>query len=173
MQFVPDQGGVGEPSQGEGGAGVPGRLNLLLSSAGWQTDPWVECLPRLLAPLGVQSYRACSGRKATEVIRALPIHIAVVDLGLPLEEGPAEQAVEGGTRVLELLSRMPRPPATVVVKRGRTMRDDCRELNAALRAGAFAVVDRPRDTHDVNVLLEVMRRMLARFYQGRWPAMGG
>jgi hypothetical protein len=55
------------------------------------------------------------------------------------------------------------------VKRGRTHRDDCREITAALRMGAFAVVDRPRDAHDLEMMLEVLRRCLTRHYQGRWP----
>ncbi|MGD9789430.1 MAG: hypothetical protein AB7Q00_05860 [Phycisphaerales bacterium] len=151
--------------------GTGGRLNLLLSYAGWEQDAWVDHLPRLLEPIGVSSFRAGTGRQASEVIRSVPIHIAVVDLGLPLEESGArsDDVAEGGTRLLELLSRLPEPPPTVVVKRSRTHRDDLREISAALRAGAFAVVDRPRGTGDLNLMLEVMRRCLTRFYQGRWP----
>jgi len=81
----------------------------------------------------------------------------------------ASDSEEGGPRLLEILRRQPQPPPTVVVKSSRTHRDDCREISAALRAGAFAVVDRPRDVMDLEVMLEVMRRCLGRFYQGRWP----
>ncbi|MBS0189542.1 MAG: hypothetical protein U0573_08930 [Phycisphaerales bacterium] len=147
------------------------RLNLLLSYAGWHPDPWVDRLPRLLEPMGVISHRAGSGKQAQDVIKSVPIHIAVVDLGLPLDvaAGPAPELEEGGARLLELLHRMTTPPPTVVVKRARSARDDHREMAQALRLGAFAVVDRPHDANDLNVLLEVLRRCLCRFYQGRWP----
>jgi CheY-like chemotaxis protein len=149
-----------------------GRLNLLLSYAGWHPDPLVDRLPLLLEPLGVHSLRATTGRQASQVIQQAPIHIAVVDLGLPLDltpSGPTPE--EAGPRLLELLARLAEPPPTVVVKRSRTHRDDSRELTAALRAGAFAVIDRPRDSRDLELLLEVLRRCLHRYYKGRWPGL--
>ena len=48
--------------------------------------------------------------------------------------------------------------------------DDARELTAALRAGAFAVVDRPRTARDLETLLEVLRRCVTRHYKDQWPA---
>jgi CheY-like chemotaxis protein len=156
---------------GSGGDGVPGgRLNLLLSHGGWEQDSWVERLPRLLEPMGVVSLRAQNGKHAATVIESTPIHIAIVDLALPLDRPEDVEFAEGGVRLLELLARLSQPPPTVVVRRSRTHRDDTRELNAALRAGAYAVVDRPSDTHELNVMLEVLRRCLTRFYAGRWPA---
>jgi len=153
-----------------------GRLGLLLSCAGWQEDPWVDRLPRLLEPMGVVAHVAQSGQQASEVIRTVPIHVAVVDLGLPLEAGKRAEAgdpslEEGGPRLLELLSRLAVPPPVVAVKRGRTQRDDCRDMAAALRLGAFAVIDRPRNPSDLNVMLEVLRRCLVKHYQGRWPGL--
>jgi len=148
-----------------------GRLNLLLSYAGWRSEPWVDRLPRLLEPMGVRSLRAGSGREASDVIRKYPIHIAVVDLGLPLAEGQGvTPGAEGASyRLLEMLRRLECPPPTVVVRQGRSSRDDRREMAAALRAGAFAVINRPHETGEVEVLLEVLRRVLARHYSGRWP----
>jgi DNA-binding response OmpR family regulator len=159
---------------GEEGAPLPGceggRLNLLLSYAGWHPESWADRLPRLLEPMGIRAVRATTGRQASEVISATPIHIAVVDLGLPLDDAPGRGAAEeGGAGLLELLSRLSCPPPVVAVKRGRTHRDDGRELAAALRLGAFAVIDRPRGSGDLEILLDVMRRALRRFYQGRWP----
>ena len=126
--------------------------------------------------MGVVAHLASSGRQASEVIRSVPIHVAVVDLGLPLEAPAAGESgdpdlEEGGPRLLELLSRLAVPPPVVAVKRGRTQRDDCRDMAAALRLGAFAVIDRPRDTSDLNVMLEVLRRCLVKHYQGRWPGL--
>lgn len=161
-------GGESCPCSGRPG----GRLNLLLSYGGCQPDPWVNRLPPLLEPMGVTSFQAATGRDASRVIQTVPIHIAVVDLGLPLDceqATPTNHDEEGGTRLLELLSRLRQPPPTIVVKRGRTHRDDGREIAAALRLGAFAVVDRPREVTDLNLMLEVLRRALTRFYQGRWP----
>ncbi len=144
------------------------RLNLLLSYAGWEDNPWVERLPRLLDPMGVRSLFAADAREASRVIDNNTIHIAVVDLALPLQ--PDEPAEEAGPRFLEILSRLSSPPPTLVIKRGRTEREDHREMAAALRAGAFAVLDRPRQHRDVETLLELLRRILNRYYADRWPA---
>ncbi len=156
-----------------------GRLNLLVSYAGWQDDPWVERLPKILEPMGVHAVRASTGREASDVIRRTPIHAAVVDLGLPLDGLPRDgEAVEdeaaipeGGVRLLELLRRLETAPPVVVVKAMRTARDDRRVMAAALRAGAFAVVDRPHSTRDMETLLETLRRLLTKHYAGRWPGM--
>jgi CheY-like chemotaxis protein len=157
------------PASAEGAAHAPrGRLNLLLSYAGWRDESWADRLPRLLEPMGIASLRADTGRHASQVIARHPIHMAVVDLGLPLDHTD-ERTEEAGTRLLELLRRLDQPPPTVVVKRGRSHRDDSREINAALRAGAFAVIDRPNSQPDLERLLEVLRRCLTRHYQGRWP----
>lgn len=155
-----------------GGAPVPGgRLNLLLSAAGWQPDPWVNRLPRILEPIGVHSHVAASARSAQRVIESNPIHIAVVDLALPLDDGPesCESGNESGIALLDLLARLAVPPPTVVIKRRRSARDDRREIAAALRAGAFAVVDRPNAQNELELLLDVLSRCLTRHYAGRWP----
>jgi CheY-like chemotaxis protein len=166
------RGGASPDGGGEHGPKVPGtggRLNLLLSCAAWKQDPWSESLPRLLEPLGITSVRATTARQAERVIRSTPVHIAVVDLTLPLDERcvPGLAPEDGGARVLELLGRLAHPVPTVVVKTFRTSRDERRDLNAALRWGAFAVVDRA--AADVEMMLQVMQRCLVRFYAGRWP----
>ncbi|MFA6046068.1 MAG: hypothetical protein WC718_13880 [Phycisphaerales bacterium] len=128
----------------------------------------------MLEPMGVHSLRAQTGAEASRVIKSNPIHIAVVDLGLPLDEKspetePVPELEEGGPRLLELLSRLSEPPPVVAIKRCRTSRDDRRDMGEALRLGAFAVIDRPRDVNDLNVMLEVLRRVLERHYRGKWP----
>ncbi|MCC7390439.1 MAG: response regulator [Phycisphaerales bacterium] len=160
-----------QPGSGAEGSGAnPNRLNLLLSYAGWQHESWADRLPRLLEPMGVTSLRAGTGREATLVIDSFPIHMAVVDLSLPLDANPDPAgAPEAGPKLLEILRRLDQPPPTVVIKRARSHREDCREINAALRAGAFAVIDRPHTQTDLERLLEVLRRCLTRYYQGRWP----
>lgn len=148
------------------------RLNLLLSYAGWHPDPWVDRLPRLLEPMGVVSHKAGTGREATRLLSSLPIHVAVVDMALPLDMSRPEvepEFEEGGPRLLELLQRLEVPPPVVAIKRTRTHRDDSRDINAALRMGAFAILDRPQSTADLNLVLDVLRRCLERHYQGKWP----
>jgi hypothetical protein len=173
-----DRGG-GHAAPAGGGTGRDSHLHLLLSYAGWQPDPWIERLPRLLEPMGVRSHVAQSGRQASRLIAANPIHVAVVDLGLPLDEtvnparGEEAEWAEGGPRLLELLARLSEPPPVVAVKRSRTHRDDTRDIAAALRLGAFAVVDRPHDAAGLNLMLEVLRRCLEKHYNGGWPRMGG
>jgi DNA-binding NarL/FixJ family response regulator len=119
--------------------------------------------------MGVESIRARTARQAEQVIRNSPIHIAVVDLGLPLDvPGDHAAAEEAGCRVLDLLRRLPSPPPTVIVRSTRASRDAARDLSAALRFDAFAVVD--RTSADVEMMLKVLQRCLERFYHGRWPA---
>lgn len=173
--FHPDAANGGHADVGgNGGGDEPSRLHLLLSYAGWEPDPLIERLPRLLEPMGVVSHRAGTGKDASRLIQNRTIHIAVVDLGLPLEAPATAEAdpefSEGGPRLLELLRRLDDPPPVVAVKRrARTSRDDAREIAAALRLGAFAVVDRPRAVSDLDVMLGVLRRCLDRHYRGRWP----
>jgi CheY-like chemotaxis protein len=159
-----------QPPHGPQGAG--GRLNLLLSYAGWHPDPWVDRLPRLLEPMGVVSHKVGTGLEASRLISTMPIHVAVVDMALPLEAARPEvepEFEEGGPRLLELLRRLEEPPPVVAIKRTRTHRDDSRDITAALRMGAFAILDRPQTTADLNVVLDVLRRCLERHYRGRWP----
>ncbi len=153
-----------------GGAG--GRLNLLLSHGGWRDEPWADSLPRLLEPMGVHAWTVHSGREAASLIQKVRVDIAVVDLSLPLGvDAPSAPPVEeAGVRLLEILVRLPSRPPTLVVKRRRTRREDAREITHALRAGAFAVIDRPVN---LETVLEVMRRVLCRHYADRWPAPPG
>ncbi|MBX3357920.1 MAG: hypothetical protein KF745_05785 [Phycisphaeraceae bacterium] len=152
-----------------------GRLNLLISCASWRGDSWADRIPTLLEPFGVYSLRARSACEAEQTIRRAPVHIAVVDLGLPLDSSPAASdpssptyhSHEGGPRILELLRRLDAPPPTVVIKGPRSQRDESRHLSAALQCGAFAVVDRSSAT--LEQMLDVLRRCLTRFYQDRWP----
>lgn len=142
------------------------RLNLLLSYGGWREDAAVHQLPRLLEPMGIRSIEAETGEQAAEFIQHEPIHIAVVDLEIPLRTGP-RMGEAGGPRILQLLRRLDQPPPTVVIRpRQPTTREDVRGLAASLREGAFAVLDRPLR---LESLLETLRRVLRRHYQDAWP----
>lgn len=156
---------------------LPRRLNLLLSWADWRPESWVDLLDGVLRPMGVESVRARSATEAERVIRTIPVHIAVVDLRIPLRDQPASPTApaaapeEGGPRILELLRRLEQPPPTVVVKHTRTERDDSRHISAALRSDAFAVVD--RTGVNLEQMLRIMQRVLQRFYEDRWPDSAG
>ena len=145
------------------------RLNLLLSDDGWRSDSWSSQLPQLLGPMGVRSIRVECTREAEDVIRTMPVHIAVIDLAMPLDSRTADGVRRpGGVRVLQLLRRLsPAPPPTVVVRDGAPVeRDRVRDLTAALRDGAFAVMAQPVR---VEALLDILRRILQRHYSGLWP----
>lgn len=162
-------GGGSAPAVGGTSGGGGGRLNLLLSYAGWQEESWADHLPRLLEPFGVAAWRAASAHEATTLLRRMPVHIAVVDLSMPLQSTTEERETieSAGIRVLELLARLDHPVPTVVVNRRRTRREESRQLASALEAGVFAVLEPPVR---VETALEVMRRVLRRHYADRWPS---
>jgi len=143
------------------------RLNLLLSRGPWQRCASVEQLERLLEPLGIRTIRVSTGVEAEDVIGAAPIHIAVVDLSMPLSAEASNQTA-GGTRLVQLLRRLDAPPPMVLVRPPQAVaRDAARGLTQALREGAFAVVDQP---YPLESMLDVMRRIVHRHYSNRWPA---
>ncbi|MCA9294916.1 MAG: response regulator transcription factor [Phycisphaerales bacterium] len=143
------------------------RLNLLLPSGPWQRCGVVEQLPRLLEPLGIRTIRVSTGEEAEDVIETTPIHVAVVDLAMPLSPNSTDKAA-CGTRLLQLLRRLESPPPMVLVRPPQAVaRESSRGLSQALREGAFAVVDQP---YALECMLEVMRRIIRRYYSNRWPA---
>ena len=162
MQHAPQQHAHTQP-QGPGG-----RLNLLLSYGGWREHAAVRQLPRLLEPMGICSYQADTGEEAASMIQRQPMHIAVVDLEIPLAR-TGGSVTAGGTRILQLLRRLdPAPPTIVIRPRQGSGREAARGLAASLRDGAFAVIDRPLH---IEVLLETLRRVLRRHYMDTWPVV--
>ncbi|MCA9291628.1 MAG: hypothetical protein KDA25_10915 [Phycisphaerales bacterium] len=144
----------------------PHRLNLLLSYGGWREEPAVSQLPRLLEPMGIRSVEARTGEQAASIIRELPVHIAVVDLALPL--GGTRTTSAGGVRTLQLLRRLECPPPVIVIRPVEpSPRAHARGLSDALREGAFSVLDYPMR---LETMLEVFRRILKRHYADLWPA---
>jgi DNA-binding response OmpR family regulator len=157
----------GEAAFAAGGFGtsVP-RLNLLLSYGGWRDDALERQLPPLLRPMGVHCIEARSGSEAQNLIRRERIHVAVVDVSVPMGDDTLG-ADEAGSRILQLLRRMDNPPPTIVVRPPQaSRRDSTRGLHAMLAEGAFAVLDRP---FPVESLLDTLRRILQRHYAGTWP----
>jgi len=167
----PDQPERSAPGGG-GSARGHGRLNLLVTYGGWRDAPAVEQLAQLLGPLGIESFNAESGEQAAEIIRTHRIHIAVVDLAIPLQQRETTRKTAagrpGGGRILQVLRRLdPSPPTVIVRPPQAATRENVRSLNEALREGAFAVIDRPVQ---LETMLEVMRRVVRRHYKDHWPA---
>ncbi|MGA1392111.1 MAG: hypothetical protein ACO38W_03030 [Phycisphaerales bacterium] len=159
----------GRPETPSGGSRAgSSRLNLMLGYAQWRQDQVVEQLPRLLEPMGIRCIRASTGREATDLVRSLQVHIAVVDLTIPMEPAARDEA---GSRVLQLLRRLEQPPPTVVVRPPQpSLRESGRGLADALREGAFAVLDGPVR---IEAMLEVLRRVVRRHFSDHWPAAQG
>jgi CheY-like chemotaxis protein len=159
MRFAPDH---PDPATSGGGRS---RLNLLFSSSWREGVPTAE-LPRLLDPLGVRCLEARCGREAARIVEQEQVHIALVDLEMPME--PAGDRRPAGHQVLQLLRRMdPAPPVVLVRPPQVSRRESVRGLNDALREGVFAVLDRPLG---LEPMLETLRRVVRRHYADRWPA---
>lgn len=139
----------------------------MVTYGGWREGDFADQLPAILGPLGIDCHRCRSGIEATEFLRQAPVHIAIVDLSIPMEAGP-ERVAPAGPRVLQLLQRLHQPPPTVVVRPPQPCyRDSARGLSDALRNGAFAVMDGPVR---IESMLEVLRRVVRRHYRDHWPA---
>lgn len=148
------------------------RLNVLLTDHG---QNWADQLPQLLEPQGVRALRADSVQHAIRILESAMIHVAVVDLELPMESTPAPARPEpsrlrapGGLTLLQSIQRLRTRPPAVVVVRGRMFepRFDNHVLREALRFDAFSVLDQPVS---LEQMLEVLRRALERFFGGNWP----
>jgi len=145
------------------------RLNLLLTCSSWRDNSPIQQLPQLLGPFGIRSLTAKNGEEAVKMIEASDIHIAIVDLAIPLSGGSVTRR-PGGERVLQLLRRLqPQPPTIVIRPRQASLRDNARSLARSLQEGAFTVVDRPAL---LETLLDALQRVLQRHYSDRWPLQG-
>ena len=142
------------------------RLNLLLTCGSWRQDSPILQLPRLLDPFGIRSLTAKNGEEAVQMIENSDIHIAIVDLAIPLQKDSVDRR-PGGERVLQLLRRLdPHPPTIVIRPKQTSTRENTRSLARSLQEGAFTVVDRPAM---LETLLDALQRALRKHYAGRWP----
>ncbi len=145
------------------------RLNLLLTCGSWRKDSPILQLPQLLGPFGIRSLSANNGEEAVQVIESSEIHIAIVDLAIPISQNTLDTR-PGGERVLQLLRRLqPQPPTIVIRPKQSSHRENARSLARSLQEGAFTVVDRPAV---LETLLDALQRVLRRHYSNRWPLRG-
>lgn len=180
MVNVHPQSGRSEYDDARAGSGSPlhpgrggcwRRFNVLLTEdRAHSGEHWTNQLPRLLEPMGVQTYLARTGRQAIELAERQVIHAAVIDLSTPQDEARSQAAgrsIDSGLWLLELLRRLPnRPPVVVLRQPAISFREAERMLREALRLGAFSVLDKPVGIEDV---LSVFRRLVDRQYRGQWP----
>lgn len=166
--------GAGQPDSGSRAPSARGggRLNLLLTYGGWREHAFADQLPLILDRIGIRCYRAESGDEASEVIRREQVHIAVIDLSIPMHPTRAQAAgarsVAAGPRVLQLLRRLEQPPPTIVVRpRQVDPSESARNLADALRDGAFTVLD---DPVPIESMLQALERVVRRHYRDHWPA---
>jgi CheY-like chemotaxis protein len=174
---APDSASGGGWSRGDGNGAdaegsARGSLNLLLTYGGWREHDFADQIPLILDRFGIRCYRAESGDEASEVIRSARVHIAVIDLSIPMHptrtQFPATRAVPAGPRVLQLLRRLDQPPPTIVVRpRQVDPAESTRMLADALRDGAFTVLD---DPVPIEAMLQALERVVRRHYRDHWPA---
>jgi CheY-like chemotaxis protein len=165
-------GSGGADARSGGSSGKARELNLLLTYGGWREHAFADQLPLILNRFGIRCYRAESGDEASEVIRREQVHIAVIDLSIPMHptrSAPrSAAAVSAGPRVLQLLRRLEQPPPTIVVRpRQADPSESARTLADALRDGAATVLD---DPVGIETMLQALERVVRRHYKDHWPA---
>ena len=162
-----------DPAAPSAGGAAVRRLNLLLTYGGWREHAFADQLPIILDRIGIRCYRAESGDEASEVIRREQVHIAVIDLSIPMHpvsraHAAGARSVPAGPRVLQLLKRLEQPPPTIVVRpRQVDPAESARNLADALRDGAFTVLD---DPVPIESMLQALERVVRRHYRDHWPA---
>jgi len=136
--------------------GVANRFTVLLPH---EQDGWHQTVSRLLEPQGVETLTVRTGREALEMIESRPIHAVVLDVQMPQL---------GGLQVIRLIRdvRPRRSPAVILLSNHLTNH----LLREALGMDVFSVLAKPVD---LNVLLDILARVLRRYYESRWPVSDG
>jgi len=130
------------------------RFTVLLAN---EQEGWHQTVRGLLAPQGVQTISARSGRDALDLLESQPVHAAVLDQQMPQL---------GGMQVIRLMNehRSASVPAILLA-------DDLTShlLREALGMHVFSVLSKPVDT---NLLLDALARILRRYHSSQWPGRG-
>lgn len=126
------------------------RLKVLLAD---ENEAWVPTIRTLLAPQGVQTVAARSGREALELIEGGSIHVAVLDQRMPQLSG---------LQVVKRMRELPAAPPAILVADHLTNH----LLQEALGMRVFSVLGKPVD---FNLLLDSLARVLRRYHESRWP----
>jgi len=129
----------------------PSRFTVLLADA---QDPWHATVSQLLAPQGVRTVSARTGREALSLIEQRQCHVAVLDVDMPQL---------GGLQVIRRIQSLQQPPPAILLARQLS----AQLLHEALGLQVFSVLAKPVD---FNQLLDALARVMRRRYEGRWPA---
>jgi two-component system, NtrC family, response regulator HydG len=129
------------------------RLTVLLAD---ENQDWAQTVRGLLAPQGVQTVAARTGREALDLIQSGTIHVAVLDQRMPQL---------GGLQVVKRMREFPTAPPTILLADHLTNH----LLHEALGMKVFSVLSKPVD---FNLLLDSLARVLRRYYESRWPNEG-
>ncbi len=126
------------------------RLTVLLAE---EHAVWAQTISQLLAPQGVQTVAAHTGREALRLIEGGTIDVAVLDQTMPQL---------GGMQVVKRMRDLPSPPPAILLA------DHLSNalLHEALGMRVFSVLGKPVD---FNLLLDSLARVMRRFHEGRWP----
>ena len=126
------------------------RLTVLLAD---EQEVWAKTVRDLLAPQGVQTVAAHTGREALRLIESGTIDVAVLDQTMPQL---------GGMQVVKRMRDLPgAPPAILLADHLSNAL-----LHEALGMRVFSVLGKPVD---FNLLLDSLARVMRRFHEGRWP----
>lgn len=129
----------------------PNRFTVLLAN---EQEEWHRTVRDLLAPQGVQTVSARSGREALDMMGQTTIHVAVLDQRMPQI---------GGLQVVKLMRDMKTAPPAILLADHLTNH----LLHEALMMHVFSVLSKPVD---FNLLLDSLARVLKRYHESRWPA---
>jgi CheY-like chemotaxis protein len=126
------------------------RFTVLLAN---EQEGWHQTVRGLLAPQGVKTVSAHSGREALELLETFPVHVAVLDDQMPQL---------GGLQVIRMLRDLHKATPAILL----TDRLNHHLLQEALGMQVFSVLGKPVD---FNVLLDALARVLRRYHENRWP----
>ena len=130
------------------------RLTVLLAD---ENAGWAQTVRSLLAPQGVQTVAARTGREALRLIEDGHIHVAVLDTQMPQL---------GGLQVIRRMRELPAAPPAILLADHLTNH----LLHEALGMKVFSVLSKPVD---FNLLLDSLARVMRRHYESRWPTNEG
>jgi DNA-binding NtrC family response regulator len=129
------------------------RLTVLVAD---ENEAWASTVRTLLAPQGVQTISAHTGREALRLIESGSVHVAILDQKMPQL---------GGMQVVKRMSTLPTPPPAILLADHLTNH----LLHEALGMKVFSVLRKPVD---FNLLLDSLARVMKRHYLSKWPGEG-
>lgn len=130
----------------------PNKLTVLLAN---EQEGWHHTVRALLEPQGVQTLSVRGGHEALELMKARPVHVAVLDTQMPQL---------GGMQVVRMMHQMAKAPPAILLANDLTSH----LLREALGMHVFSVLSKPVD---FNLLLDTLARVLRRHYESKWPSM--